>query len=493
MKKILKISALALLLLLAVLIVRAFLLPSRQLHAGAKPDVQNVQNVQNVQVDANAAAARLAGALRFQTISREGTGPVDPAAFLALHRYLEESFPRAHAALTREVVAGYSLLYTWRGKNPSLPPVLLLSHQDVVPVEAGTERSWTQPPFEGRIAGGFIWGRGSLDDKVGVLALLESVELLAAQGFQPERTIYLAFGHDEEVGGLQGARGLAALLEQRGVRPLFVLDEGGAIITGMVPGIDQPIALVGTAEKGYVNVELTARSRGGHSSMPPPHTAIGEVAAAVHALEEHPMPSRIAGATRDSYETLAPEMPFVTRVVLSNLWLFGPLIELQAASDPAANARLRTTTAATIISGGVKENVLPLGARAVVNFRILPGDSVASVLEHVRKTVGPGVKVALEGLQATEPSPTSDTGAPEFRLLQSTVAEVFPGTLVAPNLLSGGTDSKHYQRLTRNVYRFLAIAVGKEDLERIHGTNERVGIDAYAGAVRFFVRLLLKT
>ena len=489
MRKILKISALALLLLLAVLIVRAFLLPSRQVPASPASSAP----AGNIEVDANAAAARLAGALRFQTISREGSGPVDPEAFLALHRYLEQSLPRAHAALTREVVAGYSLLYTWPGKNPSLPPVLLLSHQDVVPVEAGTERSWTQPPFAGRIAGGFIWGRGSLDDKVGVLGLLEAVELLAARGFRPERTVYLAFGHDEEVGGLQGAHSLAALLEKRGVRPLFVLDEGGAIIQGMVPGIDRPIAMVATAEKGYLNVELTARSRGGHSSMPPPHTAIGEIAAAVHALEEHPMPARLSGATRDSFATLAPEMPFGTRVILSNLWLFGPLVERQAASDPATNARLRTTAAATIISGGVKENVLPLGARAVVNFRILPGDSVASVLAHVRQTVGPGVTVTPQERSAGEPSPTSDIGAPEFRMLQSTVAETFPGTLVAPNLLSGGTDSKHYMHLTRNVYRFLAIPMDAKDLLRFHGTDERVGIEGYAGAVRFFARLLLKT
>jgi carboxypeptidase PM20D1 len=482
MKKILKVLAVALLVLLAVLIARAFLLPSRQIQAQAVPP--------DVQVDAQAAASRLAGALRFQTISREGAGPVDPAAFVGLHQYLEQTFPRTHAALTREVVAGYSLLYTWPGKNPSAPPVVLLSHLDVVPVEAGTERSWSQLPFAGRIADGFVWGRGALDDKAGVLSILEAVEGLAAQGFQPSRTVYLAFGHDEEVGGLQGAHSLAALLEQRGVRPAFVLDEGGAILRGMVPGIEGPVAMVGTAEKGYVNVELTAQATGGHSSMPPPHTAIGEVAAAVHALEEHPMPPHVSGATRDSFETLAPEMPFVPRLILSNLWLFGPLIEKQAESDPPANARLRTTTAATMISGGVKENVLPSGARAVVNFRILPGDSVAGVLDHVRKTVGPGVKVAQEGLQATEPSPTADMTAPEFQLIQRTVAEVFPGTLVAPNLLSGGTDSKHYQRLTRNVYRFLAVPMEAKDLPRLHGTDERVGIEGYAGAVRFFARLL---
>jgi carboxypeptidase PM20D1 len=484
MKKILKLAAVALLLLLAVLVIRALMVRSRQVQAAPVTDVA---------VDAgfaNGAAARLAGALRFETVSRVDTGPIDPAAFLALHRYLAESFPRAHAALTREVVARYSLLYTWPGTDPSLPPVLLLSHLDVVPVEPGTEGSWTQPPFAGRIAGGFVWGRGSLDDKVGVTAILEAVDALAGQGFRPARTVYLAFGHDEEVGGGQGANSLAAVLTQRGVHPRFILDEGGAVAVGMVPGLTRPVALVGTAEKGSLNVELTAASAGGHSSMPPRHTAIGEVAAAVHALEEHPMPARIAGATRASFEYLAPELPFGQRLILSNLWLFGPLVRLQIGADPAGNARIRTSTAATMIAGGVKENVLPLSARAVVNFRILPGDTVASVLDHVRKTVGPSVKVAQEGSHAIDPSPETDTATPEFALLQRTVAEALPGALTAPNLLSGGTDTRHYEQLTRNVYRFLPVRVTAEDLRRLHGTNERVGVEDYATAVRFYVRLV---
>jgi len=482
MKKILKLAAAALLLLLAVLVIRALTVRSRQIQAAATPP--------DIEVDANAAAARLAAALRFQTVSQEGTGPIDPAAFLALHRHLQESFPRAHAALTREVVAGYSLLYTWPGRNASLPPVLLMSHLDVVPVEPGTERSWTEPPFAGTISGGYVWGRGSLDDKVGVTGLLEAVEALAARGFQPERTVYLAFGHDEEVGGLHGAHSVAAVLQQRGVRPAFILDEGGALVVGMVPGLAKPVALVGTAEKGFVNVVLTAESEGGHSSMPPRHTAVGAVAAAVHALEEHPMAGRIGGATRASFDFLAPELPFGQRLFLANLWFFGPLVTSQFANDPASNARIRTTTAATMISGGVKENVLPAKAQAVVNFRILPGDTVASVLDHVRKTVGPGVKVAQEGLHATDPSPESDTAAPEFRLLQRTVAEALPGTLIAPNLLAGGTDTRHYERLTRNVYRFLPIRVTARDLRRLHGTDERVGVEDYASAVRFYARLL---
>jgi len=480
MKRIFQLAVAALVLLVAVLVARALLLSSRQVRAEAVPGDA---------IDANA-AARLVGALRFQTISEEGTGPVDAEPFLKLHQYLQDSFPHAHAALTREVVAGYSLLYTWPGTNPALPPLLLMSHLDVVPVEAGTERSWTQPPFGGVIGDGFVWGRGALDDKVGVTAILEAVEALAAQGFRPERTVYLAFGHDEEVGGLQGAHSLAALLAQRGVHPLFLLDEGGAIVEGMVPGIEHPVALVGTEEKGFVNVELTADSTGGHSSMPPPHTAIGLVAAAVQALEAHPMPSRITGATRASFAYLAPEMTFGQKLILANLWLFGPLAERDFASQPAGNARIRTTTAATLISGGVKENVLPLRARAVVNFRILPGDTVASVLAHVRNTVGPGVKVSPEGNHAVDPSPEADPAAPEFRLLQRTVSETLPGAVTAPNLLSGGTDTRHYETLTRNVYRFLPIRMTGEDLSRLHGTNERVRIDDYAVAVRFYARLM---
>jgi carboxypeptidase PM20D1 len=358
----------------------------------------------------------------------------------------------------------------------------------VVPVEPGTEGAWTHSPFSGAIADGFIWGRGTLDDKPGVLGILEAVEHLLAQGFQPERTVLLAFGHDEEVGGVHGARNIAALLRQRGVKPEFILDEGGAIAEGIIDGIVAPVALIGTAEKGYVSVDLVAQAEGGHSSMPPRHTAIGRLAAVIHGLEEDQMPARIDGVTKQSFEVLAPEMPFGPRLVLSNLWLFGPLAERKLSRDPAANSRIRTTTAATILHGGVKENVLPHEARAVVNFRILPGDTVADVLEHVRAHAGPEVQVSAR--QATEPSPESDAEAPSFRLIQTTIGQVFPGTLVSPNLLGGGTDSKHFQRLSRNVYRFLPVRIHKEDLARVHGTNERIGVEDYAGVVRFYVQLV---
>jgi carboxypeptidase PM20D1 len=481
MKRILLFVAAAFVLLLAVLLVRASRLESRQVTAAP---------VSGLDVDANAVAERLAGAVRFPTVSHEQGENVEVQAFLGLHEYLRASFPRVHQNLLRETVAGYSLLYTWPGRNRSLPPLLLLSHLDVVPVEPGTEGQWTHGAFSGDIAEGYVWGRGTLDDKVSVLAILEGIEMLLARGFQPERTILLAFGHDEEVGGNQGAAAVARLLERRGIRPELILDEGGVIAEGMVPGVDRPVAMISTAEKGFVTVELTAHAQGGHSSMPPAHTAIGLVSAAVQKLEDNPMPARLDGPTLHSFEFLAPEMPLGLRLVLGNLWLFGPLMESQLAAEPASNARLRTTTAATMIRGGVKENVLPSEARAWVNFRILPGDSVQSVLDHVRRTVGPDVKIAISGPNRTEPSPESAADGPAFHLLQTTLAQVFPGMLASPNLLSGGTDTKHYRKLTGNVFRFIPMKVTAEDLERFHGTNERIGLESYAGAVRFYAQLV---
>lgn len=481
MKKILLAVLGLIAILLAVLVGRAAMLDSRQVKA---------EPVTDLAVDANAAAQRLAGAVRFPTVSHEKGENVEAQSFLALHEYLRTSFPLVHQTLQRETVADYSLLYTWPGRNPGQPPILILSHMDVVPVEPGTEGKWTHGAFSGDIVDGFIWGRGTLDDKVSVMAVLEGIELLLSRGFQPERTVLLAFGHDEEVGGNQGAAAIARLLESRGVRPELVMDEGGIIADGMVPGVTAPVALISTAEKGFVTVELTARSKGGHSSMPPAHTTIGMVAAAVQKLENNPMPARIEGATRHSFEFLAPELPLTLRTVMGNLWFFGPLLKGKLAAEPASNARLRTTTAATIIRGGVKENVLPSEAKAWVNFRILPGDSVASVLEHVKETVGPEIEVQVSGPIRNEPSPETPADGSSFRLLQTTLSQVFPGMLAAPNLLSGGTDTKHYQKLTSNVLRFIPVKIQAEDLERVHGTDERVGVETYAGAVRFYAQFV---
>jgi carboxypeptidase PM20D1 len=469
--------------LAGVLLYKALRYPSRQLRVAAAADVA---------VDVNAAAEHLAQALRFQTVSPPDPAQFKPEEFQKLHDYLAQAFPRAHAALTREPVAGYSLLYKWPGQDESLKPILLLGHLDVVPIEPGTESQWTQPPFEGRISEGYVWGRGAVDDKAGVIGLLEAVEMLLREGYQPRRTIYLAFGHDEELGGPVGAPALAALLASRGVTPEYVLDEGGAITEGIVRGVGRPVAVVGAAEKGFVSVELTVEGTGGHSSAPPTQTVVGILAAAVARLEAEQMPAELKGVAQQMFDYIGPEMNFPMRVAFANLWLTRPLVVRQLASVPATNALLRTTTAATFFEGGVKDNVLPRRARAVVNFRILPGDTVAGVLEHVRRTVGDErVKVeALKGTAMSEPSAVSGADAAGYRVIERTLRELFPDIVVAPSLVIGATDARHYAKLCPSVYRFSPAPIRGGDLERIHGTNERLSGADFAQMIKFYRQLI---
>ena len=446
-------------------------------------------------LDEHALAERFAGALRFATISTQDSAQSDTTAFTGLQRYLQHIFPQAHAFLSREVINSYALLFKWQGADTSLKPILLASHLDVVPIEAATAAQWTHPPFAGVIAGGFIWGRGTLDDKAGVLGILEAVEALLVAGMQPQRTIYLAFGHDEEISGRKGAAQIAQLLQRRGVKLEYVLDEGGAIVSGVTPGLAAPVAFVGIAEKGYVSLELQVASAGGHSSMPPAQTAIGVLSSAIQRLESNPMPASLAGPTARMFEYLGPEMSFGMRAVFANLWLFQPLLERQLAAAPTTNAAIRTTTAATMFSAGVKENVLPSMARAVVNFRIRPGDSIAQVLMHTRATINDD-RVQVQVLDRTaggEPSSVSEIDTPSFQMLQRTIRQVFPETVVAPNLVLGATDARYYAPLSRNVYRFLPIMLAAEDLKRAHGLNERISVENYARIVDFYVHLIKNT
>ena len=482
MKRVLLALALIVVVLAAITLERTATFRSRQPQVGP---------VAVEPLDTAALARRLAGALRFKTVSFQDSTQFDAREFEGLHRYLRDSFPKLHAALKLEKVNGYGLLYEWTGSDPGLAPVVLLAHQDVVPIEPGTEGRWTEPPFAGHIAGGYVWGRGALDDKTSLVGLLEAVEHLVAAGAKPRRTIFLAFGFDEEVGGRRGAARMAELLTSRNVHPEFVLDEGGALASGLIPGVAAPVALIGIAEKGYVTVELTAQAEGGHSSMPPGATAVGILAAGLTRLEARQMPRAIRGPTADMFDYLGPEMPFAPRLVMANRWLLGGILTSRFGRTPQGNALLRTTTAPTVLQAGVKENVLPSTARALVNFRILPGDSVASVLEHVRRAVD-DPRIAVNALQTTfsNPSAVTPVEAGPFQLLARTIRQVAPGTVVTPWLVVGATDSRHYARLTPNVLRFVGATIGKDDLRRVHGTDERVGVRAYADAVRIYIQLL---
>ncbi|UCC73199.1 MAG: M20 family peptidase [Gemmatimonadota bacterium] len=478
-RKALLVIVAALAALVGVLVVRTLGFSSKQVE---------VEPVAAIAVDAGSVAEHLGGALRFRTISHQDSAPFEPYPFIDFHAYLSETFPNVQATLEREVIAGYSLLYRWPGSDPQLSSILLMAHIDVVPVEPGTESDWQYPAYEGRVAEGYVWGRGTLDDKGSLIGILEAVEILAAEGFQPRRTVYLAFGHDEEVGG-SGARAIAELLEERGIELEFVLDEGGLVTDG-VPGIDQSVALVGIAEKGFITLELTVRQEGGHSSMPPPQTAVGILSAAIHELETHPIPGGIRGASAAMFDYLGPEMPFVQRLVVANRWLLGPLIEHQFGASPEGNSMLRTTTAATIFRAGVKANVLPASARAAVNFRIMPGDSAGTVIEHVRRTIDdPRVEITPPE-SSTNPSPVSDIESETFTQLQQTIRQIFPHAVVAPYLVVGGTDSRYFVSLTRNVYRFAPVELSSGEYNTVHGTDERLAVDALADMVRFYVQLI---
>jgi carboxypeptidase PM20D1 len=270
------------------------------------------------------AAERLAGAIRIPTISSEESSDFDAQAFQNLHAHLANAFPRVHSQLQREAVGEHSLLYTWIGANSALKPILLMGHLDVVPVEPGTEPEWQEDPFSGRIVDGYIWGRGAIDNKSAVLGTLEAVEMLLREGYQPTRTVYVAYGHDEETGGSEGARQTASLLRDRGIELEMVLDEGGAIGEGVIAGVSAPVALIGVAEKGFASIELSTRTEGGHSSFPPQESVIGIVSAAVTRLEKSSMPAQFDGATRQLFEQIGPHFPILQRVMFANLWLTRP-------------------------------------------------------------------------------------------------------------------------------------------------------------------------
>ncbi len=480
--RILRSAGIVLLALILILLGKALTTKSRQMAVGP---------AKGVVVNETLAAEHLARAITFKTISNQDAALNDPAAFVGLHAALAEMFPKAHQTLTREVVGGHSLLYTWKGKNPSKSPILLMAHQDVVPIETGTERQWEKPPFGGVIADGFVWGRGAMDFKDGVVGLLEAVETLLNQGFSPERTVYLAFGHDEEVSGFKGAQAISDLLASRNVRLAFVLDEGMFVTQGILKGIDAPVALIGLAEKGYVTLELTVDSIGGHSSVPPRPTNVGILANAIVRLENSPMPARIEGPARALFDTLAPEMPFGNKLILSNLWLLAPVAKAVLSGNPATDAMLRTTTAPTMLEGSIKENVLPAKARGVINFRILPGDSIQSVIDHVNRTVADArVKVKPLETFAQEPSPVSAPDSAAFKTIEKTIRETFPGAIVAPSLVLGATDSRHYQNLAEGVYRFSPLRMGDTDRPRFHGINERIAIKNFAEHIQFYAQLI---
>lgn len=426
-------------------------------------------------------------AISYKTISYGNPALFDSAQFLAFRQFLEATYPHTHQVLTREVVAGYSLLYTWPGKNPQLKPVVLMAHQDVVPIEEATRTMWTVDPFAGEIKDNYIWGRGTTDDKINLIAILEAVEKLVQQNFQPARTVYLAFGHDEEIGG-KGAIAMARLLKERNITAEFVLDEGGPITESKVPGLNRPVALLGTAEKGYLSLKLTVTLPGGHSSMPEKETAIDILAAALHRLRTQPFEARITEPLEGFMNSTGPYMGFVQRMAFANRWLFKNLILNEYAKTNTGDAMIRTTLVPTIIEAGVKDNVVPTVATAVVNLRLLPGDEPAGVMKRVEAKINDR-RVQITPYNAgnqSGASPVTPVKSFGYRKIAETISRTRAGTIPAPFLVIGATDSRHFVDISSNIIKFSPMI----DPIGFHGIDERVSLESYRTALWFYEQLL---
>lgn len=441
-----------------------------------------------VTVDEQAVLSRFSKAIQIPTISFDDRSQFDQDAFIAFQDYLKENFPRVnqHAELT--VINDFSLLYHLKGSDPSLKPALFMGHMDVVPVDEATANQWEQAPFSGKVVDGTIWGRGTIDDKISVVALMESMEMLLEQNIQPKRSIYYAFGHDEEAGGKDGARKIADFLATQNVEFEFVLDEGGVVTQDMLPGVTEPVAVIGIAEKGFVNLRLTVNAPGGHSSQPPEHTAAGILAQAIVKVEAAPFATDMR-FIQDTFKHIGFATDLATRLPMSNLWLFSPAVESMMLKSPSSAASIRTTTAVTMLKGSSKSNILPTEAQAVVNFRILPGDTIDSVTQHITRAID-DPRVNIEAFMTNEASPVSSTESYGYKLIEQTIRRLDENLLVAPYLVQGGTDASNFYGLSDNVYRFMMVRLNPKTMKRFHGVNEQILVKDYIQAIQFYYAMV---
>lgn len=440
-------------------------------------------------LDADAIAKRVAGALRFKTVSTMDEKDTDWAEFEGLQNYMETTYPLVHRTLTRERISNYSLLYCWKGTGSNKLPILLMAHQDVVPVSADTADQWKHDAFSGDIEGGYVWGRGALDMKGQLMSILESAEHLIAAGFVPQRDIYFAFGHNEEIVNETGAKETSKTLFERGIRFEYVLDEGGAIVSGKSFSVSKTLALIGVCEKGYIDVLLTSKANGGHAAMPPKHTALGIVAQAIVNVEKKPMKAAIAGPTAQLFDALLPNMGLLFKILFANRWLFGGLLKSVLTGAAQGNALIRTTNAATMAQASVAPNVLPQVVTAIINYRIAPWDTSKKVLEHTRKAIKDN-RVEVSPYKVNEPSKVSAIDNSAYGIVSNTVAHVYPDMIVAPYPMVAATDSRFYQIVSDNIYRFVPFRSMLEDLGTVHANNERVSVESLREAVVFFMQLI---
>lgn len=448
------------------------------------------------EIDGEEVAQHIGLAIQMKTINHVDSEKVDPVPFQGLHNLISMLYPEVEEYLEREVIGNYSLLYTWKGSDPNLDPIALTAHMDVVPAREDPDSGWTYPPFSGTVADGYVWGRGAIDCKGVMIGILEAVNFLLKVGFQPKRTIFLAFGEDEEVSGTRGAAQIVNTLKERGVQLSFLLDEGGVVTQGSIPGVDAPVGLVGVAEKGHLSLVLRAETAPGHASAPGQVTSIGALALAIATLENNPFPQDLE-FVEFMMSFLADELPFTQKMALANRWLFGKSLGKRFAATPSLNANTRTTIAPTIINGGHTENVLPAVAEAIINIRLMPGDTLVDVYKYVNELVGddvvkvlPAHNESLYGDHSWDPTEVSDVDSPQFHILLDLIKATIPGATASPYLMSGATDARHYIEICNRAFRFSPFILTKEEVNTVHGINERLSFVNAARMVGFLIEVI---
>ena len=453
-----------------------------------KPKFEQSLSLPDENVNLDRYIDTLCEAIRCKTVSNSDESLTEWNEFDKLHKVFEKQYPLIHKTLKKRVVGKAGLIYTWQGTDPSLKPIALIGHQDVVPVQEEKLSEWTHPPFDAVVSDGYIWGRGASDMKNHLVGVLESVETLLEEGFTPRRTVILCFGYNEELLDTKDASApmLSKALEDDGIMLESVLDEGGAILDLDVPHvINKRIAGVGIAEKGYCDFEISVDAVGGHSSTPPKHSAVGELSKAILDLENHQFPAKVTQEMKMIVDTIARNTELPVRLIGCNVFALLPALKPVLASIPPVASVMRTTTAVTMTNGSPQANVLPQKATATVNFRVMPGNTIADVEKHIRKVIrNKNVNVKLLG--GNEPSVVSPTDTPTMKAISQLCGSIFGTSIPAPFVVMGATDARHYQNVTNQIYRFSPFVMPPEILMLAHGTDERISVDCLENGIVFF-------
>ncbi len=452
-----------------------------------KPKKQNAIEIFEVNIDEERAITNLAEMLKCKTVSYNDETLIDKKEFEKFEHKLKQMYPKVHKNLSFEKIGKTGLLYHWKGKNDKNPTVFM-AHYDVVPVD---EAAWEKPAFEGIIEDGVLWGRGALDTKITLMSVMESVEYLLDKDFTPQNDIYLAFSGDEEIAG-NTAPEIVSVLEKRKITPALVVDEGGAVVEDVFPGVKSPCALIGIGEKGMMDAEIRFSGQGGHASSPPPHTPVGLLAQAVVKIENRPFKSQLTKPVAEMFDTLGRHSSFVYRMIFANLWCFRPVLDsICKKRGGELNALMRTTCAFTTMQGSNATNVIPTSAKVGANLRLIGADTTESALEYMKAVVS-DERLTFTKIHGMNPSIYSNTEDSSWEKLKKAVSQTWPDAIVSPYLMVACSDSRHYCRISNNVYRFSAMALSKEERGMIHGNNERIPLPTIINAVKFYIRLLIQ-